>query len=328
MRSSTNVLLQTVNDILDVSKIEAGKFTIEYISTNLKTVFQDVIQVYQPLIEEKNLTFFSSITEDLPANVIIDPLRLTQVLNNLLSNAIKFTDQGSITLEVTIDKASQSKCILNILVKDTGIGISEERASKLFDAFEQEDLSVTRKYGGTGLGLAICQTIITALKGHISFESIKGQGTVFKVTIPLTLGPEKSMVTDSLVTEENKLGSQKKTILLVEDSLVNQKFIATVLNKYGYDYDVANNGLEALEKSMKKNYGLIMMDCQMPIMDGYTSASRIKALDLNKETPIIAMTAYALEGDRLKCMESGMVDYISKPLPIDEIINIVEKYLN
>lgn len=328
IRSSTRILLQTINDILDVSKIEAGKFSIEYIATNLNMLLDETIHMFKPLVEEKNIDFLVTIDENTPEFIITDPLRLKQVFNNLLSNAIKFTDEGSIEFSVKIDEKTSMHHMLMVSVKDTGVGISTERANKLFDAFEQEDLSVTRKYGGTGLGLAISKTIVSALKGQITFESVKGEGTTFKIELPVTVGNVNVESADShKLSNLDYDHSEIEPVLVVEDSAINQKFITTVLKDNGYAYDVAYNGLEAFEKSQIKKYSMILMDCQMPIMDGYTSAKKIKCIELNKFTPIIAMTAYALEGDRLKCLESGMIEYISKPLPIHEIIDIVEKYV-
>lgn len=327
IRSSTSILLQTINDILDVSKIEAGKFSIEYVATDLHVLIDDTIQMFRPLVEEKEIEFKVFIDENIPSIIITDPLRLKQVFNNLLSNAIKFTERGSIEFNVSVEKKTALHSIITFRVKDTGIGISNERANKLFDAFEQEDLSITRKYGGTGLGLAICKTIVSALKGQITFESTKGIGTIFKIVLPITIASNN--VTSSNINQPINYEFRNHVIdpiLVVEDSPVNQKFITTVLKKNGYIYDIAFNGLEAFEKAQKTKYSMILMDCQMPIMDGYTSSKKIKCLELNQLTPIIAMTAYALEGDRLKCFDSGMVDYISKPLPIEKIINIVKKY--
>ncbi|MDA8220660.1 response regulator [Desulfosporosinus sp.] len=469
VKASTDALLLLINDILDYSKIEAGKLLIETIPFNLHRLVEESVSLFSPKANEKDVELVLCIASGVPSGVQGDPGRLRQVLNNIIGNAVKFTHKGEVVVKLKVLKESQEKVLLQIEIQDTGIGMSETTKQKLFQVFTQADASTTRKYEGTGLGLAISKRIIELIGGNINVDSVLGKGSTFIITIELekrqledeqkprsiNLNNLKVMIVDDnksnrmifreylvetgcrvisakngieglkilkglaakdlphvvlvdyimygmsgyefgeqllkderlrnirriLITSATQKGDAKlaKTIgfagyltkpvrkmelinvisqvavletpdstaylitrhsirqeippisnisiLLVEDMLANQRLEMTMLRNLGYSVDLAANGKQAVEICNTKKYDLILMDCQMPVMDGYEATDQIKKMSiLNKDTTVIAMTAYTMEGDREKCIIAGMDDYISKPVTMQILKGKIGKY--
>jgi two-component system, sensor histidine kinase len=323
-RNSADALLTVINDILDFSKIEAGKLRIEAIDFNLIELLNEVIQLLQERAREKGLTLARDWPDELPNAIRADPTRLRQVLFNLVGNAIKFTLTGSVTLQVRIVGAKQS--MLRFAIIDTGIGISPEAQSRLFRSFQQADESTTRKFGGTGLGLAISKQLTELMGGGIGIDSVPEQGSTFWFTVPLVRAA--ALQQTQVQAQENRTSYQAR-ILLVEDNRVNQLVAVGMLGKFGLKPDIANNGLEAVAAVERNDYDLVFMDCQMPELDGYMATQRIRALGLGsvRPLPIVAMTANAMEADRERCTVAGMDDYLSKPVSMNTLGQMLQKWL-
>ena len=349
IRSSGESLLAIVNDILDFSKLEAGRMELESIPFNLKGCMTDVTRLLYAKAESKGLELRVILDETIPASVQGDPTRLRQIFINLAGNAIKFTDQGSITLRSRRcdrpqggfeDPDSQSpsdSLVIRFSVQDTGIGIAPEHQHKLFQSFSQVDASTTRQYGGTGLGLAICKQLTQLMGGEIGVESQVGQGSTFWFTARVT--PAAAGVQEALQPEPQSMdfmavaghgGPQQRPvkILVVEDTPVNQKVVRNQLKLIGYlDVVCADNGQIALDRLAQDSFNIILMDCQMPVLDGYETSRRIRQ-EYGDSLPIIAMTAHALDGERDKCLAAGMDDYISKPVKRERLAERLEFWLD
>lgn len=335
-RSASEILMYLINDILDFSKIEAKKLVMENIRFNLRNVIKDTVLLHSPKAAEKGLKINTVIRHDVPDEVMGDPSRLKQILNNLLSNAVKFTKQGEISITADCLEKKDDIASLSFEVKDTGIGIRSEYLDTIFQSFSQADASTTRKYGGTGLGLAISDELAKMMGGGISVQSTYGVGSTFKVSVklkiaekvseqkPLKEDKEENQVTAKDIAKEEK-DELKPEILLVEDNKMNRKIVISMLKFHDMTCDVAVNGSEALKAVSEKDYDIIFMDCQMPVMDGYECTSEIRSLEGDKKhTTIIAMTANAMEGDAEKCIKAGMDDYISKPVNFDKMFSMIE----
>ncbi len=312
---SANNLMRIINDILDFSKIEARKLEMEVAPFTFRELCTEIYELYEPLSTKKGIKFF--IEKGAYPNVVLlgDALRLKQVLYNLVSNAIKFTAQGMVTLSIVEAKHIKDDMHCIFAVKDTGIGLSDEQMGKLFSAFSQADSSVAREYGGTGLGLAISRSIAQMMQGDIWVESIKGEGSTFYCSAVFSISPKQQMM-DSL-TSQNSSGEIPMGdghILLVEDNEINQLIAEELLRKGGYTVDIANEGQEALSMLEKTEYDLVLMDIQMPIMDGLTATQRIREQEKFSELPIIAMSAHAMSGDKEKSLSHGMNDHLTKPI--------------
>lgn len=303
--ASANSLLKLLNDILDFSKIESGKLNLTLKPFELKPLLMSVIKSLEPSATEKGLSLDMQVADNLPDWILSDEMRIRQILLNLIDNAIKFTHRGSIQIQVMLDNENPQQ--LKITVQDTGVGIPEFAKEKLFKAFSQVDGSTTRLYGGTGLGLSMTQKLVYLLGGTIGFDSQEGSGSRFWFTLKLT----KAL--NSTQTEPRPDGIIH--ILLVEDNPVNTKIALALLKKLNYSADTAENGAIALEKLATGNYDLVLMDCQMPVKDGYQTTEELRLWDnVISKTPVIAITANALPDDEEKCYRSGMDDYISKPI--------------
>ncbi len=331
-------LLDIINDILDFSKIEAGKLHLEKTEFTLQEIIYKTYGFFSAIAEKKGIKFILDINPDVPLNInlIGDPLRLSQVLVNLCSNAIKFTHKGEIFLKVNIVYSSIDEISLKFMLKDSGIGISEEQMKKLFHSFSQGDASINRKYGGTGLGLVISKNLIEAMGGEIFVESEIGKGSAFIFTAKfekaLQIEEDESSYVDLIeetVYPVVKDFEQIKgaNILLVEDNTANQKFVEALLLSRGMNVSVANNGSEALDVLQKKQFNVILMDLQMPEMDGYETTEIIRKDIKNKELPIIAMTAHAMINEKDNCLSAGMNDYISKPFNKNELFAKLIKWI-
>ena len=327
IKKSSEILLTTLNDILDFSKAEANKITLEEVSFNLKDLIKN-LTLYAKSNINSDIEILSEADADIPDNIIGDKVRLHQVLLNLLNNAKKFTEKGHIKILAKIIEKNNNNIKIMFKVSDTGIGIPKEKQQEVFEEFIQADKSTTRKYGGTGLGLAICNKIITIMGGKLNLESDIGKGSVFYFTIPFKIADNIKDELNKKVLEEITVKSAK--ILVAEDNLTNQKLVKNLLNKFGLDCTIASNGKEALDLFKKNKYDLILLDCQMPVMDGFESASEMRKYEKENNlepTSILALTASAFESDKEKCLSFGMNDIITKPIKMDDFINKLNKYI-
>jgi signal transduction histidine kinase len=322
-------LLVVINDILDLTKIQSGKLTIEKIAFNLPELIREIGAVMEPKAREKNLQFTYHIGNDVPAYIFGDAVRLNQILTNLISNATKFTAAGSVHVEVKAGAHNGEAFPLTIAVKDTGIGIPEDKQSKVFESFEQASTDTTRKYGGTGLGLSIVKALAELQDGSIDLYSSPGAGSTFTVTIPYTIAsaPVESKANGETPSSVNSLTGA--TILIAEDNELNYFLANRVLSPTGCILEAAQNGSEAVAKASQTRYGLILMDIQMPGMDGFEATKLIRALPPPFcDVPIVAMTAHAFSSDVVKCISAGMNDYISKPFKPEALIRKCAEYLS
>lgn len=323
-QSSAKSLLDIINNILDISKLEAGKLQLDNIEFDLYTFMESILETFQASIKDKNLTVGLEIAEGTKRVIKADQGRLRQILNNLIGNAIKFTQSGAIKIDVSTQILASKKIKLKINVKDTGIGIEQNMLHSLFDSFTQADVSTTRVYGGTGLGLAIAKELCELMGGSIDVVSERGVGSEFTFWIVAEKSddPVKDLPAKISLKECSLDG---KKILIVEDNVTNQEVILLAMEAMNIDADVANDGGEALDFLMtaqenNTHYDLILMDCQMPVLDGYQTTRIIRedrSLGVFNQIPIVAMTANAMAGDREKCLRAGMNDYLSKPVDFD-----------
>ncbi|MEZ5196717.1 MAG: response regulator [Bacteroidales bacterium] len=326
IRQSSENLLIILNEILDLSKLEAGKIELEHIQFSPEEVVRNVKDILRFKAEEKGLHLNVHIDEKVPEYLIGDPTRLNQIIVNLASNAIKFTEKGKVSIEVLSKEISNENALLQFKVIDTGIGIAKDKMNTIFEVFTQEDTDTTRKYGGTGLGLSICKKLVDLHKGIINLESIKGSGSTFIVEIPYAICD---------VCKDNKKEGFSFTlkdlnILLVEDNTFNVIVAQNELEESipGVKIEVAENGKIAVEKVNANNYDIILMDVQMPEMDGYDATRAIRKLNNPKsKTPIIAMTANVMKAEIERCFEAGMHGYIPKPFQSKELLNCIQKTL-
>lgn len=321
-----NNLLRIINDILDFSKIEAGKMCIERISFNLDELVIRNMSIYTSQAQEKGLQIGNSIDKRLPVIVEGDPYRIEQVLGNLISNAIKFTNQGEVKVKITLKERSDSQMTILFSVSDTGVGIAREMKEQVFESFFQGDGSISRTFGGTGLGLHISKKLVNMMGGDIWVESTLGQGSTFFFTIQL--GVSKSTDSASQVSHQpsfDGLDTPPLNILVVEDNQVNQLVISNLLRPLGHFVQIAGNGEEALHLLENSHYDLILMDILMPVMDGLETTRLIREKEslTGKHIPIIALTAYAIYGDREKFLAAGMDDYLSKPIKMEDLYNAI-----
>lgn len=315
-------LMSIINDILDFSKLDAGKMEIELLPVSLRDFLYECMELIKPSINGKPIELEVDIQEGLPSLVLIDPLRVRQIIMNLLSNAIKFSDAGKIQLKANLDQG-----FLLLDIEDHGVGIPLEKLSSLFKPFEQADLSLTRKYGGTGLGLAICKKLAEAMGGNITVTSKKGSGSNFRVSIPYKIVHQTVINKPVEVMTHAETDLKGLQILLAEDVDFNQALFVQILSSVGVLVTIANNGLEAVDQiknAEKYHFDLVLMDIQMPEMDGYQAAQIIHTID--PDLPIIALTANAFDEDRNNCIAAGMVEFISKPVPRNTLIKLVAQY--
>jgi PAS domain S-box-containing protein len=334
IKNASSHLLNVINDILDMSKIEAEKFELSITTFSFTAMLNSVIDVLSFKIEEKKLTLNITLDPAVQSAVVSDEQRLAQVITNLLSNAIKFTPEGgSITVSTKLVSEDDSDCIIEITVSDTGIGISAEQETRLFHSFEQADNSISRKYGGTGLGLVISKRIVELMNGKIRIESELGKGSSFIFTVRVGKGTGESVKNEAAgITPANIAGClEGYTILLTEDIEINREIVLSVLDPTGAVVDQAENGREAFDKfaAAPENYDLILMDIQMPEMGGYESTRLIRAMSIEKAKtiPIIAMTANVFREDIEQCMAVGMNCHLGKPLNFNELIHTLCRYL-
>lgn len=317
---SSDSLLGILNDILDFSKIEAGKMSVEEIPFSLENLIQNINCIFMPIAEnEKGLKFISPIP-DSKQNFKGDYGKIRQILINLINNALKFTKEGHVCLKTEIiDQGEDVK--LSFSVEDTGVGISPEKLSKIFESFTQGDSSTTRNFGGTGLGLAISKQLTKMMDGDLSVESVFGKGSTFTAVVTVKKSTEEIL----RVSKSNNIYFTGD-VLIVEDNPVNKKIAVKILERFKIKVDTAENGQIALDKCAQQKYDLIFMDIMMPVMDGLTATEKLKATGM--QTPIVAMTANAYEEDKQKCKDAGMDGYLSKPIVKQDLINVLNFYLD
>ena len=324
IRFSGENLLVIINDILDFSKIQSGKMLIEEIGFSLIDVLNPIVRIFAIKANEKGLEFIFE--SDVPnPNLVGDPVRLNQVLNNLIDNAIKFADQGFVKLSVNQLTGDDKNLTIEFKVEDTGIGIPENKVESVFESFTQASSDTTRKFGGTGLGLTIVKSIVEMQNGTIAAESVLNKGSVFTIILPYKVS--SAVIKKEIVVEESFIDLNEIRVLMMEDNQLNQLLTKTVLTNAGCKIDIAENGLIGIEMLKESEYDIILMDIQMPEMDGYetTHYIRTKIKGSVSEIPIIALTADALSTESAKCAEVGMNDYISKPYKREDLYNKIFK---
>ncbi len=330
IRSSAENMLVIVNDILDLSKMESGMMEFESIDFMLSEVVKDVIRMLHFKADEKGLKLVADIDKNIPHVLKGDPVRLNQVILNLASNALKFTDRGEVTVKAKLVEQDERGAAINIQVRDTGRGIPQEKLSTIFKRFKQVSKETSRKFGGSGLGLAITKQIIEQQGGDISVTSKLNKGTIFSINLRFKIG-NKSMLEYSKQKDEAYINQEVASLklLLVDDNMLNQEVISDQLRDWNKDIkvDIASNGKEAIEKLEQNNYGIVLMDVQMPEMDGFEATRHIRKKIKNamRNVPIIAMTAHALDGTAEKCIESGMNDYVSKPIDTNKLFRKINR---
>lgn len=325
---SGNNLLNLINNILDFSKIESGQIEIENLKFDFEAILDEVISILKLKARESNNKISKEIDPKIPKKIISDPVRLQQILINLISNANKFTRDGRIQVKAELLERFEDKLRIKVNIIDDGIGVSEEQKTKIFRAFSQADASIARNYGGTGLGLTIAKQFTNLMGGEIGVESEAGKGANFWFTI-VTNDEENENSEKSEPSSQIKNDHMKALrILLVEDNLLNQKFAIAILKKYHHRIDIAVNGKEGVERFMENKYDLILMDIQMPVMDGIEATKIIRRYEKKKNlepTRIVAVTAYAMEGDEERFYKAGIDDYLRKPYRADQLINMIDK---
>ena len=328
-----NSLFEIINDVLDFSKLDADMVELEQLKFNLRTLVESVRMMVSGLVIHKGLNLEVNLPEHLPAFVQGDPVRIKQILVNLLSNAIKFTESGSVMLDISAsEKPSRT---LRFDVIDTGIGIGPEQQRDLFSEFTQADQSTTRQYGGTGLGLAIARRLARLMSGDVTVESSIGSGSTFTLTLPLIEAAAEEAVSQEELDQDavEKLMAQPADyqVLLVEDVVPNQLVAKKLLKSFGCRVELAENGEQAIEVFKSSKPDLVLMDCRMPIMDGYQATREIRKLEAGNgnghAVPIIALTANAYEEDRKSCLESGMNDVITKPFRKEQLRLALHRWL-
>ncbi len=327
INSSGGQLMAIVNDILDFSKIQSGKFTLEKIPFKVVSVVEEVIHSLIFKVEEKKLSIQFNHDEKIPNILLGDPFRLKQILINLMNNAIKFTPKGSIIVNTLYVGTELGEAVIKFEIKDSGIGIPADKLDKIFDSFTQADSKTSRIYGGTGLGLAICKNLVELQSGKINVLSKEGEGSNFFFTIPYMVAKEQEIELDKNIHQNIQFVNTQ--ILCVDDYPLNQILLNSVLEKMNIKVDLASNGIEAVEKIKNKKYDLIFMDIQMPLMDGMEATREIRILTDSdkKNTPIIALTANAINGEQVKFLSAGMNGYVLKPFKQIEIFEVLKKYL-
>lgn len=328
IKKSGDNLLTIINDILDLSKIEAGMMRIEPAVFSMRKLIHSVEAMFRAKAEEKQLQLSSSVDESLPDLLEGDAFRLTQILVNLVGNALKFTEQGRVIISASNEGRKENIQRTGITVSDTGIGIESGKLKHIFERFQQAEDSVTRKYGGTGLGLSIVNELVILQKGNIHVESEPGKGTTFRIILPYNVAA--SAVADLPFSKKDGIASaefKQERILVAEDNEINQQLISHLLRNWKLEFDITGNGREAIHLLQQKQYALILMDIQMPEMDGYTATEQIRK-SLKLDIPIIAMTAHAMTGEREKCLSYGMNEYISKPIQEEKLLQFISTFIH
>lgn len=322
--ASTEHLLKVINDILDFSRIERSTLELEHIAFNLLDLIDNCAQTFQFSAGQRGLLLQLTLPEGLSAlHVLGDPTRIRQILVNLIGNALKFTERGNVSIEAKWQPLDHQLIWFTCTVRDSGIGISNEKLESMFDAFQQADSSISRRYGGTGLGLPIARTLAERMGGTLRAKSEEGQGSVFTLEIPLELHQPVTLSQPPALAAQAPMGQGGK-VLLVEDNPVNQTVIEATLRSLGYEVCVVSDGAQAIHQANTEDYVAILMDCRLPIIDGYEATRQIRQLEGCRTVPIIALTANALQGDRENCLQAGMNDYLAKPFKRTDLEQILQ----
>lgn len=321
IKHSAENLTVIINDILDLAAIESGKLKFEKIAFNLRDLLPSLISTFTYQAREKRIQVDYQIDDSLNKILLGDPVRLNQILINLVSNAVKFTHNGSIKIHCTVERESKGTSWVRIEVEDTGVGIPQEKLNTIFESFSQADASVTRKYGGTGLGLTIVKQLVELQKGSISVRSREHEGSTFTVRIPYTIGKaDETTAPKNARAALKKANAAKLFVLLVEDNDINRLYAKSVLKNWNCYTETAENGLVAIEKIKNQEYDVVLMDIQMPVMDGYETTRAIRMMETPaRNVPIVALTANATKADVEKCIAAGMNDYLPKPFSPDDL---------
>lgn len=324
IRRSSENLLNVINDILDLSRMEAGMLKIDSVPFRVDEVILGVEQMFSTKAAEKGIQFTVNLDPDVPPVLTGDPTRLAQILVNLVGNAIKFTDNGYVSLVISAVRGPGHSCQLMVKVEDTGIGISPDKLNAVFERFRQADDEVNRRYGGTGLGLAIVSDLVKMLHGHLSVESMLGKGTAFNLVIPFPISDEEIKL-EPISERPSFYSPLRLHVLVVEDNSINQNLVRHLLSQWGITYEITDRGEEAIQKLKDGDFDLVLMDIQMPGMDGYETTVAIRR-ELGLSIPVIAMTAHALAQEKERCLASGMDGYISKPLRQGVFYQLLKTY--
>jgi len=320
IKHSAENLTVIINDILDLAAIESGKLKFEKIAFNLRDLLPSLISTFTYQAREKRIQVDHVIDDSLNKILLGDPVRLNQILINLVSNAVKFTHNGSIKINCMAERESKGKCWVKIEVEDTGVGIPQEKLNTIFESFSQADASVTRKYGGTGLGLTIVKQLVELQKGNITVRSKENVGSTFTVRVPYAIGKADERSAPKNARALKKANAAKLFVLLVEDNDINRLYAKSVLKNWNCYTETAENGLVAIEKIKNQEYDVVLMDIQMPVMDGYETTRAIRMMDTPaRNVPIVALTANATKADVEKCIAAGMNDYLPKPFSPDDL---------
>jgi len=333
VNDSAEILLETINDVLDISKMDAKQLQLENIDFNLNDLAESVIEIFKPLHTDKNILLSYDFDESLETYYIGDPTRIRHILTNLLSNALKFTEQGTVSLSVglfnkSLVSSSEKIDSIKFSVKDTGIGIPKDKQNLIFDTFTQADMSTTRKFGGTGLGLHIVKRLTEMMGSFIVLKSEEGVGSEFSIVLDLKVADHDEIGNKKLKDTKDKdllHNFSGKKIIVAEDNVFNQKLIKALLDKYKFTSTVVVNGEEVLNEICNAEYDICLMDMHMPVLGG--TEATIKIREKGYDIPIIALTAAATEDDMKKCLSSGMNDYIVKPILEEELVNKILFYL-
>ena len=326
IQKSGENLLTVINDILDFSRFEAGMMRIEPAPFSLREMLHSIEMMFRQKTDEKKLSLVVAVNDSIPDTLEGDASRLTQVLVNLIGNAIKFTDAGTIRVDATNQGINENILQLSFTISDTGIGIAQDQLPDIFERFMQAEAAITRKYGGTGLGLSIVKDLVLLQKGTVSVKSNLGRGSEFKVVIPYKIIDKIPLQTGMSVMKDPTVSFAGATVLVVEDNGINQTLMKHLLGAWQLAYTIAGSGKDAIACLRQQKFDLVLMDIQMPEMDGYTAAQEIRQ-QLHLDTPIIAMTAHALAGEREKCIGYGMNDYLSKPIKEKTLLEIIAHYI-
>lgn len=332
IKSAAENLKVIINDILDLASIDSGKLKFERIGFALKDLLVSLIDTFSVQAKEKGIDLQLEVAPEADQILIGDPVRLNQILINLISNAVKFTHNGSIKIKCSVEKIYQKKKHIRFDVIDTGIGIPHDKLSTIFESFSQADASVTRKYGGTGLGLTIVKQLVELQNGTIQVESVEDKGSMFSVVIPYQVGSTADIIHDTMSASQRGFYKNKfknLNVLLVEDNDINRLYANSILKNWECNIEMAENGYVALEKIKNRYFDIILMDIQMPVMDGFEATKAIRQGEVPKSTvPIIALTANATRADIERCLAAGMNDCIPKPFTPEDLFRILIKYYN
>jgi len=344
LKTSSSTLLLLINDILDLSKIEAGKFDLENRPFLLNKIISDISQQINLMIDTDKVNYHYDIADDIPTVLLGDSLRLGQIILNIFNNAAKFTEQGTISLSVTLNKQTDQQIELLFKIADSGIGMTVEQLERLFKTYTQADSSTTRKYGGTGLGLSISKFLANLMGGNIDVESRHGHGSCFSITLTLEEADSTSIEVQQLIESQNpnhessatnltdqyaKFRSFKdKKVLVVDDNKVNLIVATKILEKSGISVTTASNGQRAIEKIDNNHFDIVLMDIQMPIMNGYDATELLRADPKHKDLPIIALSANVMKEDIEKSRQAGMNAHLSKPLNVKALLTLMDSHIN